>query len=126
MEIIGKLKAKSDIKSFDNDFKIQEFYLDCQKFNPDTGEPIENLLKLQVTGNKISLLDNANKGDKIKVLFNIKGRLFVKKDGTGNGHVQNLEVWKIEKLNQVNKPELAIPPTPTSPMLSIDDDDLPF
>lgn len=131
MEITGILKTKSEIKTFANDFKVQGFYLDCQKFNQETGEPIENLLKIQVTGNRVSLLESLKKGDRVNIFFNIKGRLVEKKDGTGKIHVQNIEAWKIEKVNQENQPSLQTPPkpkpTPTqAPIPPDEDDDLPF
>ncbi len=96
MEITGKFIKKSDVKTFESGFQVQEFYLDCKKFNPNTGEPIENLLKFQMSGSKIETLNSLKKGDNVKVLFSIQGRLFDKKDGSGKAHVQNLDAWKFE------------------------------
>lgn len=120
MELQGKFLQKGELRTFDSGYQSIEFYLDCKKFNSNTGEPIENLLKLQLGGSKIDLLEGIQKGDKIKVYFNIQGRLYDKKDGTGKGHAQNLEVWKIEKISNQE------PQSTVSNISNDDDDDLPF
>lgn len=129
MELTGLFKSASEIKTFTgSDFKVQEFYLDCQKFNSETGEPIPNLVKLQASGNKIDLLNGIAKGDKIKVSFNVKGRLFDKQDGSGKAHAQNLDIWKLEVITKANAQQSTAvqPSAPTTQVTNQDDDDLPF
>ena len=114
----GVLKAVSEIKVISETFKVQELYLDCKTYNQQSGEPIENMLKFQVSNAKIDILAQFQKGDKIDIFFNPKGRFYVKENGT-NGHAQNLDVWKIE----------AVQATPQTTPIEISDngeDDLPF
>ena len=72
MEQTGIFLKAGEIKTFDSGFKVKEFYLDCRTYNQFTGEPIENLLKFQVSGEKISILNGIEKGDLVKVHFSIK------------------------------------------------------
>ncbi|MDV3901212.1 hypothetical protein CMT89_08410 [Elizabethkingia anophelis] len=123
MEIKGVFISKSDIREFESGFKVQEFYVDCKRFNQFTGESYENILKFQSSRSGIlDALALAKKGDEVNVTFNPQGRVYDKKDGTGKGHIQNLEVWKIEILN-------AVPETKTNQQTTFSeetDDDLPF
>ena len=129
MEQTGIFLKAGEIKTFDSGFKVQEFYLDCRTYNQFTGEPIENLLKFQVSGDRISLLNGVKKDDLVKVHFNIKGKLFDKEDGT-KGHGQNLNVWKIEPVDRRNyTPEPSVKPEQTTkPTAETEEveDDLPF
>ncbi|TYO83597.1 uncharacterized protein DUF3127, partial [Elizabethkingia miricola] len=90
---VGTLVQKSDLKEFDGGFRVQEFYLDCKRYNQDDGTEYPNMLKFQVVGDKISLLEQFQRGDKIQVDYSPKGRVYQKDDGT-TGHVQNLNVFK--------------------------------
>ena len=122
MQHTGILLNRSDIKIFESGFQVQEFYLDCKTFDQNTGQEYPNTLRFQVVGDKINLLNSIQRGERITVNFNIKGRDFQKEDGT-KGHVHNLTVWKIDKV--VN----PTPQTSTQPTISTsedEDDDLPF
>lgn len=147
MDITGKFKKASEIKTFESGYQVQEFYVDCSRYNSFTGELIENLLKFQVGGQKIDLLQDLNKGDLVKVHFNLKGKLYDKQDGSGKAHFQVAEVYKIEIIPQKEKetnPQTPAPPqkeTPPPPPVQQqsppaqsesynpfddEDDDLPF
>jgi hypothetical protein len=124
MELQGIFKQKSEIKTFESGFQTQEFYLDLKRFNPNTGEPIENLLRFQITrSTAFENLKDLEKGDEVKVSFNVQGRLYDKKDGTGKGHIQNLEAWKIEKVIKDQPQGQSSQPSDTN---DNEDDDLPF
>ena len=45
---VGTLVQKSDLKEFDGGFRVQEFYLDCKRYNQDDGTEYPNMLKFQV------------------------------------------------------------------------------
>ncbi|MDY3326727.1 DUF3127 domain-containing protein [Riemerella anatipestifer] len=125
MELIGIFKKASDVKSYENGFKVQEFYLDNEQYNSNTGEVYSNLIKLQLIKEKIDLIKQFKEGDRIKVYFNIKGQVFTKEDNT-KGHVQNLNVWKIEAI-QNRQPTPTPPPAPQqNTKIEDEDDDLPF
>ncbi len=130
MDIIGTMLNKSEIQEFSSGFKTQEFYLDCSTYDQNTGQKYDNILRFQVIGDKISLLTGFNKGQKIKVFFNPKGKLY-EKDGK-KGQVQNLNVWKIEEFALPNQqPQQTAQPQQyqqpqTNPIPEDEDDDLPF
>lgn len=117
----GTLIAVSEVKVISETFKVQEFYLDCKTYNQHTGEPIENMLKFQVSNAKIDMLAQIQKGDLIEVYFNPKGRTYKKEDGT-KGHAQNLDVWKIEAIEKQPINKSQTPP----PTIEEEEDDLPF
>lgn len=125
MEITGIFLEALDLKTFEGGFQAQEFYLDCKTYNQYTGEPIENLIKFQVTGDKINLLSPLKKGDLIKVSFSVKGKFYDKKDGT-KGHIQNLNVWNIEAVETKNKTQAYTKPKATPQDFEEIEDDLPF
>lgn len=133
MEQIGKFLKKSEIKTFPSGFQMAEFYLDCQKFNSFTGEPIPNILKFKISGDKLSQIENLTKGEEIKVLFNIRGNFYDKTDGSGKAFGQSLEVWKIENISKTEptqaKPIEANQPTMANdqnPFADEEDNDMPF
>lgn len=112
MDITGKFKKASEIKTFESGYQVQEFYVDCSRYNSFTGELIENLLKFQVGGQKIDLLQDLNKGDLVKVHFSLKGRLYDKPDGSGKAHFQVAEVYKIDIIPQKEKETNSQAPEP--------------
>ncbi|MRN00201.1 DUF3127 domain-containing protein [Riemerella anatipestifer] len=118
MEITGKLLKKSDIRQPSETFTVQEFYLDCSRYDQITGQKRENVLKFQVTGSKIdTVLSKVNNGDLVNVFFNVKGR-FWEKETEGEikkGHSQSLDAWRID----VKQPS-------NGEIIEYDDDDLPF
>ena len=73
MEQTGIFLKAGEVKTFDSGFKVQEFYLDCRTYNQFTGEPIENLLKFQVSGEKISLLNGVKKVIWLRFILISKG-----------------------------------------------------
>ncbi|MDX8564705.1 DUF3127 domain-containing protein [Elizabethkingia sp. HX WHF] len=125
---VGTLVQKSDLKEFDGGFRVQEFYLDCKRYNQDDGTEYPNMLKFQVVGDKISLLEQFQRGDKIQVDYSPKGRVYQKDDGT-TGHVQNLNVFKIERVG-FSQPVPAANQYNANQNNNVfgngDDDDLPF
>ncbi|NAW50389.1 DUF3127 domain-containing protein [Elizabethkingia argentiflava] len=99
MELRGVLIRKEEKKVFDSGFTIQEFFVDCKRYNPNTGEAYENILKFQATGSTVlDALESIKKGDAVNISFSPQGLFYEKKDNTGKGHIQNLKVWKLEKV----------------------------
>lgn len=63
-------------------FEKRELVLNCTTYNSQTGEPMENFVKIEFTGNNISLLDKVQPGQRIVVSFMLQGRKYQKRDGT--------------------------------------------
>jgi len=116
MEITGILKHKGAVKLIGEDLNIQSIFLDIS----ENGK--ENYAELQLFGaDKVALALDIQIGDKIKCDFNLKGRSYEKKDNTGKGFFQTLNIWRITKI----KEETVGLPAPIPAGLD-SDDDLPF
>lgn len=126
MEVIGTFLKASEIKTFESGYQVQEFYLDYSKFDQYTGEKRENILRFQLNGDNIGYLENINKGEKVKVYFVINGKFYDKKDGTGKAHFQNLNAYKVEKLEQKQPATPTPQPTQSTNFEEEEEDDLPF
>lgn len=119
-ELSGTLIEKFDTQKVSDKFSKREFVIEKKE---DTGNfEFVDQIKFQLTQDRCNLLDNFNKGDEIKVSFNIRGRKWEK--GEKVSYFTNLEAWKIE--NQGG----AMPETPPPPSEEHappeEPDDLPF
>ena len=99
--LTGKLHAIFDAQTFPSGFVKREFVLETESQYPQ-------LVKFELTKDKISKLDGWNVGNKISVSFNVrgnenKGRFFV-----------SLQAWK---LSHVGEPMKSAPKA---------DEDAPF
>ena len=112
----GILLNRSEVRVSESGFKSMEFYLDCKTFDQNTGQEYPNKLKFQLLADKIALIDSFQKGERVTVHFNIKGREYIKQDET-KGHIQSLNVWKIERSQAIQN---------STSNSVLDDDDLPF
>jgi hypothetical protein len=97
-EITGKLVAVFDIVQRTETFKTREFVI--EKSEDIGGRVITNYVKFQCVQDKTAMPDRFNKGDDVKVQFNIKGTKWMK-DGREN-YITNLDAWRMEtvKLGQ--------------------------
>ncbi len=91
-EITGTLVEKYDVSEISSKFKKREFVIE-KKENANNFE-FTDYIKFQLTQDKCSLLDSFNRGEEVKVNFNLRGRKW-EKDGKVN-YFTNLEAWKIE------------------------------
>ena len=96
MQIKGKIKEIKEVKQITENFKTQNIVLDLNRYNPDTGEEYENYAEFQINNGKCDL-SNLKVEDRVTVDFNVQGRYFDKKDGSGVGFAQNLIAYKITK-----------------------------
>lgn len=118
MEITGILKHKGAVKTVgeNNDYNVQSIFLDI------SNNGYENFAEFQLSGaDKVALAMDVQVGDKLKIDFNIKGRSYEKKDGTGKGFFQSLNAFRLTKV----KEEVVGLPAPIPAGLD-SDDDLPF
>ena len=63
-------------------FSKRELTLNCTTYNSQTGEPMENFVKIEFSNDKASLLDSVQPGQRIVVSFTLNGRKYQKRDGT--------------------------------------------
>jgi hypothetical protein len=120
-EITGKLIEKYDAVQVTDRFRKREFVIEKRE-NVGTNEFVETI-KFQLTQDRCDAIDNVAMGEDIKIAFNIRGRRWEK-----NGQVSyfnNLEAWKVDKLEQVQN---AAPPPPSADDIPPEGptDDLPF
>ena len=97
-------------------FLKREFLLDATPHDTWTGErsQYENIVPLEVSGDKCAELDNFSVGDIITVSFALQGREWTNQDGQTKRMV-SIRCYKIERRNQpgqVAPTQQAAPPQP--------------
>lgn len=106
-------------------FKIREFVV--ERVKEIGARSMVDYVKFQTTQDRTDLLDKFNKGDQVKVHFNIRGS---KVDKGGNvSYFNNLDVWRMEhalKADQAGQPIDRPAPDSFSDDRSEGDDMLPF
>lgn len=91
-------------KSDGNPFVKREFILDATTYDPYTGErsQYENILPLEVSGDKCAELDNFRIGDVITVSFALQGREWTNQDGQVKRMV-SIRCYKLEARKPVQQ-----------------------
>lgn len=95
-------------KNGGNPFLKREFLLDATTHDPYTGERIqyENILPLEVSGDKCAELDNYRVGDVITVSFALQGREWTNQDGQVKRMV-SIRCYKLESRRPAYQPVQA-------------------
>lgn len=93
-EISGKLLEIFPTEQKSERFRKREFVV--EKVETTGDRSFTDYVKFQATNDKCDMLDGMNKGDEVKVSFNIKGNRWEKNDGTVS-YFTNLDAWRIEK-----------------------------
>lgn len=88
-ESTGNLIAIFDTQQVTDSFKKREFAIEIQDGN------YTQQIKFQITQDKTALLDNFKIGQQVKVLFNLRGRQYQRKDG-GTDYWVSLDCWRLE------------------------------
>lgn len=90
-------------------FLKREFLLDATTHDPYTGErsQYENIVPLEVSGEKCAELDNFSVGEIITVSFALQGREWTNQDGQTRRMV-SIRCYRIERRNQQR--QAAAPP----------------
>lgn len=98
-------------KNGGNPFVKREFILDATTHDPYTGErsQYENILPLEVSGDKCAELDNYRVGDVITVSFALQGREWTNQDGQVKRMV-SIRCYKLEARRPVQQVELPAQP----------------
>lgn len=91
-------------KNGGNPFVKREFILDATTYDPYTGErsQYENILPLEVSGDKCAELDNFRIGDVITVSFALQGREWTNQDGQVKRMV-SIRCYKLEARKPVQQ-----------------------
>ncbi len=87
-EIEGILVKKYDIENKTSSFQTREFVITTEGTYPQ-------FVKFQLTQDKCQIIDTCNEGDRIKVLFDLRGREWQGK------YFTNLNAWKVEMAKSV-------------------------
>ncbi len=91
-ELEGTVHLIGDIQTFDSGFTKREFVVEVKDGN------FPQMIKFECLKEKTALTDNLNKGDTVKVNFDIRGNEY-------NGRFfVNLNAWKIEAGGGGNAP----------------------
>jgi len=126
-ELTGRLLEKFNTVQRTETFKVREFVV--EKSEEINGKTITNYIKFQCVQDKTNIVDRVNKGDEIKVYFNIKGTKWEKEGKTS--YFSNLDAWRIEQIlqpgNGASSDDDHLEPLDTFMASSQDTiDDLPF
>lgn len=123
-DLSGKLIEKYDIVQRGS-FATREFVV--EKSTEYNGKVINNYIKFQCVQDRTGIIDKVNKGDEVKVHFNIRGNRW-EKDGKVS-YFTNLDAWRIEQNLQPTSNSAPIDREPLEPIdtfTSDDNQDLPF
>jgi hypothetical protein len=136
MEVTGLLKVKFDTQKVSDKFTKRDFVL-----TTDASTPYPQQVSFQLTQDKCASIDALNRGEEVKVHFNLRGREWNGPQGVK--YFNTLEAWKVEKVaagtsaaasttGAAKAPaantNVAAPAAPSEPVFhaSNDNDDLPF
>ena len=102
-------------KSGGNPFVKREFILDATTYDPYTGErsQYENVLPLEVSGDKCVELDQFRTGDVITVSFSLQGREWTNQDGQLKRMV-SIRCYKLEARRPVQQVAQVAQPVQTT------------
>ncbi|MDP2385983.1 MAG: DUF3127 domain-containing protein [Bacteroidota bacterium] len=129
MEITGILKLKYDTQQVSDKFKKRDFVLTIEPTSP-----YPQHVTMQLTQDKVSLIDNFNVGEEMKVSFNLRGREWNSPQGETK-YFNTIDAWRVEKASAAqsnpaanNVSNSAPQNTSSAPVFnsSAADDDLPF
>lgn len=124
MEVQGKIKLVGDIQEITDSFSKRELVIVTQEQYPQT-------LCVEFVQDKMSLLDDFQEGQEVKIAINLRGREWKNPEGKIK-YFTSLQGWRIENLqNEVpnnDQPGLdsLSPFEPADDVNKEDLDDLPF
>lgn len=102
LEIVGKLVEKYDAQNVTQTFKTREFVIElAEEIN---GNTYTNFAKMQLVQNKCDIIDRFNRGDMVKVSFNIRGRSYVDKKDGKTKYISNMDAWRVEAPSAAGAP----------------------
>lgn len=126
--IEGKIHELFDEQQITDTFRKREFVLEIMD-----GSYMQ-FPKFQATQDRCNILSKFQKGDRVVVYFNLKGRPYTRPSDGTTTYFTNLEIWKMEapqeQMPTAPPPSeqdmpMDFPQAPTSTG-AVPDDDLPF
>lgn len=87
-EVNGVIKSIGDIQQISDKFKKREIVI-------KTNEDYPQDLLFELVQANCELLDNLVIGQTVNAAFNLRGKEYQKKDGSGLGYFNSLQIWKI-------------------------------
>lgn len=90
MDITGKIKFIGDVQQVSDKFRKRDFVV------TDDSSQYPQHISIQVTQDKVVLLDDCRVGDEVKVHFNLRGREWTDPKGEVK-YFNTIEAWRIEK-----------------------------
>ncbi|WPJ98022.1 DUF3127 domain-containing protein [Coraliomargarita algicola] len=111
-ELTGTVKEIFDEKTFGSGFNVREFVVttDADKYPQD--------ICLQCVKEKVEMVNKLNKGEKVKVSFDLRGREYQGR------YFVNLNAWKVEATGAGGN--TSDEPPPFDPADEILDEEPPF
>lgn len=109
LSVEGVLHEIFEIEKKSEKFRKREFVLEMEN-----GQGWQEYPKFQLTQDRCLLIDQYEKGSKVRVHFDLSGRPYNGRDGR-TIYFTNLNVWKIESL------DVASPPAPEAPQAGSSD-----
>ena len=92
-EVIGEIHKIDDMQTFASGFRLREFVLLDESFNPQP-------LVFKLFQDKVGNLDQFKEGDRVRVVFELKGKFG---EGQWAGRIfTNLEAVKVESVESEN------------------------
>ena len=105
--ITGTIKVINATQQITEKFKKRSFVITTEEKYPQTVE-------LETLQEDVTILDGLKVGDRVEVSYNIRGREWIKKDGS-TGYFNSLQAWRID---------IQVAPEQTTEASDIED--LPF
>jgi len=122
-ELTGKIIEIYNLVEVSDRFKKQEFVI--ERIEMSGTYEFTDTIKFQLTQERTGQINGFNKGDEVKVLFNVRGNKW-EKDGKVN-YFTNLDAWKIENISTAGSDAPNTPPAPEFDEIPPEEtDDLPF
>ena len=114
LKLTGKIVAIMDVQVLKNDFSKREFVI-------ETDDQYPQMVKLEFTQAKCSVLDTEKVGNQVTVSFNVRGNKWTNKDGK-DVYFVSLNAWRLESAGGTDTFAAAAEP----PADGEDVEDLPF
>ena len=129
MKLEGQLKKKFETQNITASFQKREFVITTQEQYPQD-------ILLELTQDKVTLLDKYNEGDLISVDINVRGREWINPEGVAK-YFNTLQAWSIWELGKEGNSQSSgsAPGAPKPPTNSVPEppaysdggsEDLPF
>ena len=97
LEVTGRLHTKFPAQQIKDNFSKREFVLELTEESPQ-GTVYTNYASFQLMNAQCAIIDNFQKGEHVKVSFNVRGSRW-ERDGDVK-YITNLNAWRIERAGQ--------------------------